>query len=155
MLLAGSHRDIAMKDAQPLAQLKGRIVLAGAGKMGGGMRTGWRARGLDARQVAVLEPQPSGEIGPLLTKGVRLNPSPKDVGTVATLVIALKPQSFREAGSALKLFAGPATLVVSIMAGPTIAAIAAVCRRNEGRPPPPAPAPTVRPSTAAAAAPKD
>src|SRR5258708_363374 len=151
MLLAGYHRDIAMNEAQPLAQLKGPIVLAGAGKMGGAMLTGWLARGLDAKQVAVLEPQPSGEIGPLLTKGVRLNPSPKDVGTVATLVIALKPQSFREAGSALKLFAGPATLVVSIMAGTTIASSAAVCGGPLVRPPPHTPAPRA-PATPRAAA---
>src|SRR5258708_36453329 len=107
MLWAGYHGDIAMNDAQPLAQLKGPIVLAGAGKMGGAMLTGWLARGLDARQVAVLEPQPSSEIGALVTQGVRLNPSPKDVGAVATLVVALKPQNFREAGSALKSFARP------------------------------------------------
>src|SRR5258708_1344172 len=149
MLVAGYRRDIAMNDAQPLAQLKGPIVLAGAGKMGGAMLTGWLARGLDAKQVAVLEPQPSGEIGPLLTKGVRLNPSPKDVGTVATLVIALKPQSFREAGSALKLFAGPATLVVSIMAGTPTASIAEVSGRTGGRAQPHTPAPA-RPRTTGA-----
>src|SRR5260370_33060272 len=98
MLLAGYHRDIAMNDAQQLAQLTGPIVLAGAGKMGGAMLTGWLARGLDAKQVAVLEPQPSGQIGPLLTKGARLNPSPGAVGTVATPVIPLKPPTFREGG---------------------------------------------------------
>jgi pyrroline-5-carboxylate reductase len=116
-----------MNDAPPLAHLHGPILLAGAGKMGGAMLTGWLARGLDARQVAVLEPQPSSEISALATKGVRLNPAAKDIGAVATLVIALKPQSFREAGSVLKTFAGPNTLVVSIMAGTTIASITDVC----------------------------
>src|SRR5258708_8601102 len=106
-----------MNDAQPLAQLNGPIVLAGAGKMGGAMLTGWLARGLDARQVAVLEPKPSGEISALAAKGIRLNPSPKDIGAVATLVVALKPQSFREAGTALKAFTAPPPLVVSIMPG--------------------------------------
>jgi pyrroline-5-carboxylate reductase len=141
-----------MNDAQPLAQLTGPIVLAGAGKMGGAMLTGWLARGLDAQHVAVLEPQPSGEIGPLLTKGIRLNPSPKDVGTAATLVIALKPQSFREAGSALKLFAGPSTLVVSIMAGATIASIAEVCGGSVVRAMPNTPAAIGRGITVAVAA---
>src|SRR5712671_7416938 len=83
--------DIAMNDSQPLAQIKGTIVRAGAGKMGGAMLAGWLARGLDARRVAVIEPQPSGEIGALATKGLRLNPSAKDIGAVAALVIALKP----------------------------------------------------------------
>ncbi len=35
---------------------------------------------------------PSAEISALAAKGVRLNPSPKDIGAVATLVVALKPQ---------------------------------------------------------------
>jgi pyrroline-5-carboxylate reductase len=135
-----------------LQNISGPIVLAGAGKMGGAMLTGWLARGLDARQVAVLEPQPSGEIGPLLTKGVRLNPRPEDVGSVATLVIALKPQSFREAGSALKFFAGPATLVVSIMAGTTIASIAEVCGGSVVRAMPNTPAAIGRGITVAVAA---
>ena len=34
-------------------------MLAGAGKMGGAMLTGWLARGLDARRVIVIEPQPT------------------------------------------------------------------------------------------------
>ncbi|WP_291686982.1 pyrroline-5-carboxylate reductase [Bradyrhizobium sp.] len=95
--------------------------------MGGAMLTGWLARGLDPKEVAVIEPHPSAEISALVTKGVRLNPSAKVAGSAATLVVALKPQMFREAGPALKPFAGPATLVVSIMAGTTIASIAEVC----------------------------
>src|SRR5258706_5850281 len=95
--------------------------------MGGAMLSGWLARGLDATRVAVIEPQPSGEISALATKGVRLNPSPKQIGSITTLVIALKPQTFREAGRALKSFSGPSTLVVSIMAGTTIAPIETAC----------------------------
>jgi pyrroline-5-carboxylate reductase len=110
-----------------LANLQGTIVLAGAGKMGGAMLSGWLARGLDAANVAVIEPHPSDEINTLVAKGVRLNPAPKDTGTIATLVIALKPQMFREAGAALKPFVTPDALVVSIMAGITIAAINEVC----------------------------
>ena len=110
-----------------LQSLKGTIALAGAGKMGGAMLTGWLAGGLDAKRVVVIEPMPSPEIAALAAKGVRLNPSAKDTGTVETLVVAVKPQSFREAGAALKPFAGPATLVVSIMAGATIASISEIC----------------------------
>jgi pyrroline-5-carboxylate reductase len=112
---------------QPLAHISGPIVLAGAGKMGGAMLAGWLTQGLDARQVSVIEPHPSDDIRALAGKGIRLNPSPEDIGAVATLVVALKPQMFREAGVMLKSFAGPTTLVVSIMAGATIASIEAVC----------------------------
>jgi pyrroline-5-carboxylate reductase len=138
--------------SNPLQNIKGPIVLAGAGKMGGAMLTGWLARGLDARHVAVLEPQPSAEIIALVAKGVRLNRAAKDIGAVATLVVALKPQNFREAGSALKLFAGPATLVVSIMAGTTIASIAEVCGGSVVRAMPNTPAAIGRGITVAVAA---
>ena len=112
-------------NSNTLQNIVGTIVLAGAGKMGGAMLTGWLARGLDAKRVVVIEPSPSQEIGALAAKGVQLNP--KDAGIAGTLVIALKPQTFREAGATLKSFAGPATLTVSIMAGTTIASLQAVC----------------------------
>jgi pyrroline-5-carboxylate reductase len=110
-----------------LKNTSGTIVLAGAGKMGGAMLTGWLARGLDPKNVVVIEPYPSGEISALAATGIRLNPSPKDIGNAATLVVALKPQMFGEAGPGLKPFAGPSTLVVSIMAGITIASLEQVC----------------------------
>ena len=114
-------------NVEGLQNIAGTIVLAGAGKMGGAMLSGWLARGLDAARVAVIEPSPSDEIHALAAKGIRFNPKPRDIGAVATLVVALKPQSFREAGVTLKPFAGPSTLVVSIMAGITIASLAEVC----------------------------
>jgi pyrroline-5-carboxylate reductase len=113
--------------ASALKQISGPIVLAGAGKMGGAMLSGWLAQGLDPRQIAVIEPQPSGEISALAARGVRLNPSPAELGSAATLVIALKPQTFGEAAAMLKPFAGPSTLAVSIMAGITIASISQIC----------------------------
>ncbi len=71
-----------MIDSQPLAQIQNTIVLAGAGKMGGAMLTGWLAGGLDAKRVVVVEPHPSDEISALAAKGVRLNP--KDAGPTAS-----------------------------------------------------------------------
>jgi pyrroline-5-carboxylate reductase len=113
--------------ANTLQDIPGPIVLAGAGKMGGAMLSGWLAQGLDAKRVGVIEPHPSDEIRALAANGIHLNPSPKAIGAATTLVVALKPQMFREAGVMLKSFTGPATLVVSIMAGATVASIEAVC----------------------------
>ena len=45
-----------------LTHLHGTIALAGAGKMGGAMLTGWLAGGLDAKRVMVIEPYPSDDI---------------------------------------------------------------------------------------------
>lgn len=115
-------REIAMSSAQPLAQIDGTVIVAGAGKMGGAMLSGWLAQGLDAHHLAVIEPQPSEDIRALAAKGVRLNPPPQD-GPVAAFVVALKPQAFREAGPALKPFVHASTLVVSIMAGTTMTSL--------------------------------
>ncbi len=114
-------------DTVPLGQISGTIALAGAGKMGGALLLGWLTGGLDASRVIVIEPQPSDEINLIAKRGIRLNPPAQQIGTLDMLVIAVKPQFFREAGASLKQFVGPSTLVVSIMAGMTIASIAEVC----------------------------
>ena len=108
-----------------LQNISGTIALAGAGKMGGAMLTGWLAGGLDPKRAVVIEPAPSTEISAIAARGIRLNP--KDAGPVEALVIAVKPQSFREAGPALKSLVAPTTLVVSIMAGMPMAALQEVC----------------------------
>jgi pyrroline-5-carboxylate reductase len=116
---------VAVSSTNALQNLPGTIALAGAGKMGGAMLTGWLTGGLDASRVIVVEPFPSDDIKALAANGVRLNP--KDAGTADTLVVAVKPQMFREAGPALKQLVGPNTLVVSIMAGTPVAALEQVC----------------------------
>ncbi len=118
-------RGEIVSNTSSLQDITGTIALAGAGKMGGAMLTGWLAGGLDPRRVAVIEPAPSADISALAAKGVAFNP--KQTAAVDTLVIAVKPQSFRDAGVVLKPFVGPATLVVSIMAGMTIASLQDVC----------------------------
>ena len=108
--------------ADALRNFTGTLVLAGAGKMGGAMLTGWLAQGLDPKCVVVIDPFVADDFKAL---GVAINPD--RIGDVAVLVVAVKPQMFREAGAALKSFVQPSTLVVSIMAGTTIAAIKDVC----------------------------
>jgi pyrroline-5-carboxylate reductase len=133
-----------------LQNITGTIALAGAGKMGGAMLTGWLAQGLDPGRVVVIEPSPSAEISAPTAKGIRLNP--KEIVAADTLVVALKPQTFREAGSALKTFAGASTLVVSIMAGTTIASLQEVCGGKVVRAMPNTPAAIGRGITVAVAA---
>ena len=141
---------ITLSTTNPLKNLHGTIALAGAGKMGGAMLTGWLAQGLDPKRVVVIEPHPTDEIKALA--GIRLNPTPKEAGEVDTLVVAVKPQSFREAGAALKAFAGSSTLVVSIMAGTPIASLEAVVGGSVVRAMPNTPAAIGRGITVAVAA---
>ena len=141
-----------LNTASALQEITGTIVLAGAGKMGGAMLTGWLAGGLDPRRVAVIEPHPSADISALAAKGIRLNATAKETGDVATLVVAVKPQTFPEAGPALKPFVGSSTLVVSIMAGIPIAALERVCGGSVVRAMPNTPAAIGRGITVAVAA---
>ncbi len=89
------------------------------------MLAGWLAQGLDPSRVVVIEPSPSPDISALAARGITLNPAVAHA--VDTLVVAVKPQMFREAGTTLKSLVGDTTLVVSIMAGTTIAILREVC----------------------------
>jgi pyrroline-5-carboxylate reductase len=135
-----------------LKSITGTIVLAGAGKMGGAMLSGWLAQGLDPSRAAVIEPHPSENIRAHLARGVRLNPSPQDLGTIAAFVVALKPQAFREAAPALKPCVDAATLVVSIMAGTTIVSLGEILGGHVVRAMPNTPAAIGRGITVAVAA---
>jgi pyrroline-5-carboxylate reductase len=156
MLWSGAFysRDFAMTStitSRALNTIDGHIVLAGAGKMGGAMLTGWLAGGLDPKNVVVIDPYLSDEIKALTAKGVRLNPDVKDVGPVAALVLAVKPQMFAEVGPTLRAIASSA-LVVSIMAGTTIAGITKACGGKVVRAMPNTPAAIGRGITVAVAA---
>ena len=116
------------------------------------MLSGWLAQGLDARRVGVIEPHASPEINAMVAKGIRLNPSPNQLGEVAALVVAVKPQAFPDAGAMLKSLTASSTLVVSIMAGMTIASIATICGGRAVRAMPNTPAAIGRGITVAVAA---
>ena len=107
-------------NANSLASIPGALVLVGAGKMGGAMLDGWLALKLPPKRVVVIEPQPSKAIKTLARRGVRINPK-GEIGNVAALVIAVKPQVAPEAVPPLAAIVGPKTVVVSIMAGRTLA----------------------------------
>jgi pyrroline-5-carboxylate reductase len=104
-------------------RFKMSLVLAGAGKMGGALLRAWLDRGYDPRKISVIEPRPSPELVELAgAKGFAMGPPswPPQV-----LVLAMKPQNLDEAAAGLVPFASRDTLVVSILAGKTIANVAA------------------------------
>jgi len=102
-----------------LAKFPGPLLLLGAGKMGQAMLDGWLKRGLSAKKLIVLEPQPAKAVKALARRGLKLNPKGKAVAAVA-VVIAVKPQSAPEAVPLVRAHVGKNTLVVSIMAGRTM-----------------------------------
>jgi pyrroline-5-carboxylate reductase len=88
--------------------------------MGAAMLDGWLALGIDPKAVVVLEPQPATEIAALSGRGVKLNPKPGEIGAVAAIVIAIKPQVAPEVVPTLAPYVGSSTVAVSIMAGRTL-----------------------------------
>ena len=57
-----------------MTQWPARLVLVGAGKMGGAMAQGWLEAGLPASSLTILEPNPSPEIASLAaSRGLALN----------------------------------------------------------------------------------
>lgn len=86
------------------------IWLLGCGNMGGALLSRWQAE--DMGPVAVIDPATGGAVPP--------------EGRPDVLVLAVKPQVWREAVMPLADRVGPLTLVVSVMAGVTTADLASV-----------------------------
>ena len=102
------------------AALPTPLVLVGAGKMGAALLRGWLAGGLDPAAVTVIDPHPSPDIAALCAeRSLRLNPEAD--APAGALVLGIKPQVLDAAAAALVPWIGPDTLVVSILAGKTIA----------------------------------
>ena len=99
----------------------GGLALVGAGKMGGAMLEGWLALGLDPRSVSIFDPKPAPEIQSLAAKGVAINPAKDAVGKPAVIILAVKPQIAPDAMPSVAALVGGDTLVISIMAGKTMA----------------------------------
>lgn len=102
--------------------LQGRLVLVGAGKMGGAMLAGWLDRGIAGKDVAVVEPQPYPELTDLAAqRGIALNPDLSSIDDASVVVLAVKPQAMDAALPAVVFLARSKPVVVSIAAGRTIA----------------------------------
>ena len=101
----------------------GLLALVGAGKMGAAMLEGWLALGLDPHNVVVIDPQPSEEIVALSMKGIVLNPPAGAVSNIGTIVLAVKPQVASDVLPQVAALTAADTLVLSIMAGKTLAVL--------------------------------
>jgi pyrroline-5-carboxylate reductase len=101
--------------------LPASLLLIGAGKMGGAMLTGWLRLGLRPDQIVVIDPHASDALKILCTeKGIALNPATAG-SAPEVMVLAIKPQMLDAAAPRLAPLIGARTLLVSVMAGKTIA----------------------------------
>ncbi|MGI9404701.1 MAG: pyrroline-5-carboxylate reductase family protein, partial [Hyphomicrobium sp.] len=79
--------------------LKGPLLLAGAGKMGGAILSGLLARGLKPERIIVQDPAPSAEmVARLAEQGIRCLPSIDELAERPSIILlAVKPQVMDEA----------------------------------------------------------
>ncbi len=101
-----------------------KLLMIGAGNMGGAMLRRWLAAGMEARDVTVVSPS-----GRAMPDGVRVVPAvpAAEEGAYDVILLGLKPQQLRSlSGGAI---AGHAPwLLVSILAGVEEATLAPLCR---------------------------
>lgn len=101
------------------------VALIGAGNMGLAMLEGWAAQGLSADRVAIVEPNPSDRLQALrAAHGFSLSGASGGKAFDA-VVLAVKPQMLDAGVEAAAPFVGPASVVVSILAGKRISDISA------------------------------
>lgn len=101
----------------------GPVVLIGAGKMGLALARGWIAGGLPPDRLVLCDPMPGdATVAFAAEHNVRLMAKPDGV-LVHVLVLAVKPQMIHEVMAQVAPSVGAHTLVVSIAAGISLAAI--------------------------------
>ena len=101
----------------------GPVLLAGAGKMGAAMLSGWLARGLDPKAILIQDPALQGEAAELAKRhGIRSAAQFSNLAHApAVIIAAVKPQVMDQVFPPLAKLAGPNTVVLSIAAGRAIA----------------------------------
>lgn len=105
-------------------KLNGNLVLIGAGKMGGAMLEGWLKAGADAKRIVAFDPNPPAEVMALLmANGIRYNPAVETVTNAEVVLVAVKPQVMDEVLKPLAKLAVSKPLVLSVVAGKTIASL--------------------------------
>jgi pyrroline-5-carboxylate reductase len=106
--------------------LKGTLVLAGCGKMGGALLEGWLKAGVPAAQIVALDPKPPAEMIDLLKRhGIRHNPVVAEITNAEALVVAVKPQVMADVLPGLAPLQKSKPVVLSIAAGKTLASFEA------------------------------
>jgi pyrroline-5-carboxylate reductase len=98
-----------------------RLLLIGAGKMGGAMLEGWLANGIKPTQVTVIDPHPSERMQELAKLGLKLSPPLEQIRTLDVIILAIKPQMLDASAATLQAVSNSQTLLISVLAGKTIA----------------------------------
>ena len=107
---------------QPSPDLPKSLILVGAGKMGGAMLEGWIRGGMSGEALTVIDPNASPVLVALCEQhGIALNPSLDSIGRAEVIVLGIKPQMLDSAAATVSQLVDGSTLLISSLAGKTIA----------------------------------
>jgi pyrroline-5-carboxylate reductase len=94
------------------------ILMLGAGRMGGAMLDGWRAAGaFEASDLLIRDPSPGPSAAAAAEAGCVLNPPEAELARAKTVVLAVKPQLWREAAADTAALLPEDAVIVSVAAG--------------------------------------
>jgi pyrroline-5-carboxylate reductase len=103
------------------------VLLLGAGRMGGAMIEGWTDAGPVALgELLIRDPHPGAEAMAAGAAGATLNPPDSALTQASTVVVAVKPQMWRQVAAAVAPLLAADAVIISIAAGISIAALAEV-----------------------------
>jgi pyrroline-5-carboxylate reductase len=99
------------------------ILLVGAGRMGGALLAGWRRAGsFVGAELMVRDPKPGPEAA---ASAARLDPDAAAIGRAQSVVLAVKPQTWRQAAAEIAPLLARDAVIVSVAAGVATADLAA------------------------------
>ena len=94
------------------------ILLLGAGRMGGALIAGWtKAGAFTAADLIIRDPAAGPEARAAQAAGATLNPPNDVLARARTVLLAVKPQVWKEAAAAYAPLLAPDAVIVSIAAG--------------------------------------
>lgn len=94
------------------------ILMLGAGRMGGAMLAGWRkADAFQPSELMIRDPQPGPLALELEAAGALLNPPEAQLARARTVVLAVKPQVWRDTAAEVSAWLATDAVIVSVAAG--------------------------------------
>jgi pyrroline-5-carboxylate reductase len=94
------------------------ILMLGAGRLGGALIEGWRRTGaFSPAELMIRDPQPGPAAEAAVREGARLNPEDGELAKAKTVLLAVKPQIWREAAAEVTPWLASGAVIVSVAAG--------------------------------------
>ncbi|MFT4934966.1 MAG: pyrroline-5-carboxylate reductase [Pseudoalteromonas distincta] len=96
----------------------GPLLMLGAGRMGGALISGWRLAGfMKPQDLMIRDPHPGDEAQAAIAAGALHDPDAAAMRRAGIVLLAVKPQLWREAAAQVSEALAPDAVIISIAAG--------------------------------------